>query len=159
MAVEVLGSELFTEQKSGKIFCSQRVSLLLCIWVTWYMKPQFSCGMKSRWLMQVNEFLLPFALSGIWSTQERLSNQFNNSPHWWVSFLQDSSRNYQGVNFNLQHHSTSIHNAFMFIFFPTRWPCLRSQYQETYYRFKSVEGTSITSPSLSIESIAALWSA
>jgi hypothetical protein len=65
MAVEVLGSELFTEQKSGKIFCSQRVSLLLCIWVTWYMKPQFSCGMKSGWLMQVNEFLLPFALSGI----------------------------------------------------------------------------------------------
>jgi hypothetical protein len=65
MAVEVLGSELFTEQKSAKIFCSQRVSLLLRIWVTWYMKPQFSCGMKSGWLVQVSEFLLPYALSGI----------------------------------------------------------------------------------------------
>jgi len=72
------------------------------------------------------ELLLPFALPGKRSYQERLSNQFELSSLSQLSFLQDS-RNW-GIDFNMQQHSTSRMD--IFIVFATTWSGSKFQFQK-----------------------------
>lgn len=94
------------------------------LWVSVLNRP-WSCYSHETFPLR-GELLLPFALPGKRSYQERLSNQFELSSLSQLSFLQDS-RNW-GIDFNMQQHSTSRMD--IFIVFATRWPGSKFQFQE-----------------------------